>query len=103
MICRGTDILKDFKGSLGIRDNESRLYINSYDQRSDSTYAFVVPLLPVVRFRPCFLYCMHYIYCSLLGTLLFVCSSLVPSRKRILSVSSVEITVSVGLNILIRD
>ena len=27
LICRGTDILKYFSESLGIRDNESRLYI----------------------------------------------------------------------------
>ena len=27
LICRGTDISKYFKGSLGIRDNESRLYL----------------------------------------------------------------------------
>ena len=28
LICRGTDISKCFSESLGIRDNESRLYIN---------------------------------------------------------------------------
>ena len=28
MICRGTDISKCFRGSLGIRDNESRLYLH---------------------------------------------------------------------------
>ena len=27
LICRGTDISKYFRGSLGIRDNESRLYV----------------------------------------------------------------------------
>ena len=27
LICRGTDILKFFRESLGIRDNESRLYL----------------------------------------------------------------------------
>ena len=27
LICRGTDISKCFRGSLGIRDNESRLYL----------------------------------------------------------------------------
>ena len=29
LICRGTDISKYFRQSLGIRDNESRLYINA--------------------------------------------------------------------------
>ena len=28
LICRGTDILKYFRESLGIRDNESRLYVS---------------------------------------------------------------------------
>ena len=30
LICRGTDISKYFRESLGIRDNESRLYFRSY-------------------------------------------------------------------------
>ena len=30
LIFRGTDISKCFRGSLGIRDNESRLYIDGY-------------------------------------------------------------------------
>ena len=30
LICRGTDISKYFRQSLGIRDNENRLYTNAY-------------------------------------------------------------------------
>ena len=30
LICRGTDISKYFSESLGIRDNESRLYIENF-------------------------------------------------------------------------
>ena len=30
LICRGTDISKCFNESLGIRDNESRLYLQTY-------------------------------------------------------------------------
>ena len=30
LICRGTDISKCFRESLGIRDNESRLYMYMY-------------------------------------------------------------------------
>ena len=33
LICRGTDISKCFSESLGIRDNESRLYMYPYDQK----------------------------------------------------------------------
>ena len=34
LICRGTDISKCFRESLGIRDNESRLYIISSAPRN---------------------------------------------------------------------
>ena len=41
LICRGTDISKCFSESLGIRDNESRLYILG---------------MIIMRFRSCILY-----------------------------------------------
>ena len=34
LICRGTDISKCFSESLGIRDNESRLYLQIYVMKS---------------------------------------------------------------------
>ena len=34
LICRSTDILKCFRGSLQLRDNESRLYIFSFSMFS---------------------------------------------------------------------
>ena len=40
LICRGTDILKYFRESLGIRDNESRLYIVDPDKALFSTKEF---------------------------------------------------------------
>ena len=42
LICRGTAISKYFRGSLGIRDNESRLYISSIC--ADKYYCSVVEL-----------------------------------------------------------
>ena len=33
LLCRGTDISKYFRESLGIRDNESRLYVNCHRLR----------------------------------------------------------------------
>ena len=35
MICRGTDISKCFSESLGIRDNESRLYKQNNQKKDD--------------------------------------------------------------------
>ena len=35
LICRGTDISKYFRESLGIRDNESRLYINIFAEKCE--------------------------------------------------------------------
>ena len=34
LICRGTDISKCFSESLGIRDNESRLYIDNFTSKN---------------------------------------------------------------------
>ena len=38
LICRSTDISKRFGGSLRLRDNESRLYVNYTTQQVDKTY-----------------------------------------------------------------
>ena len=44
LICRGTDISKYFRESLGIRDNESRLYIES-----PVVLAHALSLLPLAK------------------------------------------------------
>ena len=42
LIFRGTDISKCFRGSLGIRDNESRLYFISISKTNKWIYNFIV-------------------------------------------------------------
>ena len=41
LICRGTDISKCFRESLGIRDNENRLYIIFWDMSLLSPFLFL--------------------------------------------------------------
>ena len=38
LICRSTDISKYFRGSLGIRDNESRLYFDYFRTQVPTVY-----------------------------------------------------------------
>ena len=42
LICRGMDISKNFRESLGIRDNESRLYLTTGQKRHISACATVL-------------------------------------------------------------
>ena len=48
LIFRGTDISKCFRGSLGIRDNESRLYFNSEDYKQ-----YVLPVMALSESLRC--------------------------------------------------
>ena len=48
LICRGTDISKYFRGSLGIRDNESQLYYFSFLMALQKIYFAVLPHIPLL-------------------------------------------------------
>ena len=55
LICRGTDISKCFRESLGIRDNESRLYSYDFDAGSKGPIGVHYPHMPGRNILSCFI------------------------------------------------
>ena len=49
LIYRGTDILKCFRESLGLRDNESRLYFNILHEKIFHGYSLELPRLVAIE------------------------------------------------------